>query len=115
MSSSPLFQCPTCGYRTHAKGNLTVHLKRTKRCKPKEQWPFPCSWCEKGFDAPDSYRRHRQQCHPDQEEEPRDHVCTLCHGVYRDWFKFKLHLHRKHQTVLSAVSSSSQKGVNVAE
>ena len=105
--NAPSFQCHVCGYRFRTLGNLTVHHKQTKRCKPKEQWLFPCSWCEKGFSAPDSYRRHCQQCHPDEKEEQKDHVCVTCHSVFENWFLWRAHVHRKHRRVLLSRKENS--------
>lgn len=108
---SSSFRCHICGYRFGTKGSLTVHLKQTKRCKPKQEWIYPCSWCERGFDAPDSYRRHRQKCHPGREEVPHEHMCALCHGVYPDWFRFKLHLHWKHSSMRGVINNNNDDGI----
>lgn len=93
----PFFECPICGYHFCSRGSLATHLKRTKRCRPKSQWRFPCAWCERGFDAPDSYRRHRTKCHPDQQEAPDPRECVTCHGVFSDWFLWRAHMYRKHR------------------
>lgn len=90
-------ECSNCGYRFCNRYSLAKHLQRISKCRPKSQRRFPCSWCEKGFNTPDSYRRHRQKYHLGLKEAPEPHQCSACQGVFANWFLWRAHMYHKHR------------------
>ncbi|XP_077908892.1 zinc finger protein 692 isoform X3 [Ictidomys tridecemlineatus] len=74
-------QCEICGFTCRQKASLNWH--RRKHAETAAAWRFPCEFCGKRFERPDSVAAHCSKSHPalrPAPQEPPGPLEPCCHG-----------------------------------
>ncbi|XP_050503455.1 zinc finger protein OZF-like [Diabrotica virgifera virgifera] len=111
----PKFQCPLCPYKAKQKGNLRVHIKKHHPIGSAaaafvqeeksdinqnvllEKTAIACPKCNKKYKNVASMRSHySHDC-----REKIEYVCNICQYTTKRKYSFRLHLVRKHNSIIS--------------